>query len=173
MTNSSPHRTQRHNQKSVGSETPMKTPIKFLSWYIVKKGEGGGKPQTLLGLYYSCRTEQTTKSAIQEGWALAHFVQNTVFSFHLKKEEKKPTQTKESEDRALDSCLCWTILINSIYHSSMKCFWVSSQPTYKPGPSRLLQGGTMDTRSYVAPNALLGASLIKHEVWDGYRMCRW
>lgn len=34
--------------------------------------------------YYSCRTEHITESAIQEGWALAHFVRSTIHSFDLK-----------------------------------------------------------------------------------------
>lgn len=45
-----------------------------------RQGEGNPNPSVK---YYSCTTEHTTKSAIQEGWALAHFVQNTVFSFDL------------------------------------------------------------------------------------------
>lgn len=59
----------------------------------IKKGQGGGNPKPSVE-FYSCRTEHTIKSAIQEGWALAHFVQNTVFSFDLKKNPQNKTRRK-------------------------------------------------------------------------------
>lgn len=55
--------------------------------YIKKERELKKKTKTSVE-YYSCRTEHITKNAIQEGWALAHFVQNTKFSFDLKTKQK-------------------------------------------------------------------------------------
>lgn len=170
MTNSSPRGTHRHNENSAGSEAPTKTSIKILSLYIFeKKGGRWGEPKPF------CRALQLQDRTYYQKCDSGRVGPCTFCSKYCvllwsPKKHNPNNRPKSLKGGSWIPVCAGPFIINSIYHSSTKGSWISSQLALTNLHLALLARSREgeQTGGAACANALQGTSLTGHEVCRGY-----